>query len=355
MTESTDKKEAEVQKALAPVSQRNLPILSERFQPRNLTELMSWAKLVTSSGLAPKGMNESGVVLCVQMGADLNISPPQAIQNIAVINGRPSIFGDLGLAIFKRDAAFKSFEEDAPDVALKQGYGRCKITMKNGDVVERRFSVEEAKTAKLWGKSGPWTDYPGRMLMFRARWWAMRDADGGVFKGVAAGEEVYDVTPDGIEYTRPRARAPEGEEAAGGFEQVDSFVDGVGNGRPAAGVGGRPAPSTPAAPKDGLANPYVGTIKEVKKRTGKNAKGTWTLYRLIMQEEGVEFSTFSESVLQQVKETARDELVQVSWEQKGQYLTATAVHPNGDAAEPAASPEAEQGDEVQENLWSEQQ
>jgi hypothetical protein len=167
--------------------------LPERFQPRNLTELMSWSRLVTSSALAPKGMNEAAVVLAVQMGAELNVTPTQALQNIAVINGRPSIFGDLGLAIFKRDAKYQSFEERSPDEALKQQAGFCRIVMNDGHAVERSFSVEDAKRAQLWGKQGPWTTYPGRMLMFRARWWAMRDAAPEVFKGLAGREEQQDV------------------------------------------------------------------------------------------------------------------------------------------------------------------
>lgn len=203
--------------------------LPDRFQPRNLTELMTWAKLVTASQLAPKGMNDAAVVLCVQMGAELNITPTQALQNIAVINGRPSLFGDLGLAIFKRDSKCKMIEEDAPALALKQGFGRCKITMQNGQVIERTFSVDEAKGANLWGKDGPWKTYPGRMLMFRARWWAMRDADPGVFKGCAGREEqqdVVDVTEttkvDGEQIRAPR-RASEGVPA----DDVADFLKNV--------------------------------------------------------------------------------------------------------------------------------
>jgi len=350
MTDKPDTKENEVQKALAPVSQRNLPILSERFQPRNLTELMSWAKLVTSSGLAPKGMNEAGVVICVQMGAELNISPAQAIQNIAIINGRPSIFGDLGLALFKRDAAYKSFEEDAPDKALEQGHGRCKIVMKNGDVIERRFSIDEAKAANLWGKAGPWTQYPGRMLMFRSRWWAMRDADGGVFKGCAGREEVYDVTPDGIEYSRPRAKATaETEETGNGFDQIDSFVDGVGNGRPAAGSAGRPAPSRPVEPA--IANPYEGIVDRITPFTGKKNGKSWTRYDILMR-GGEKFSTFSKSVVEQAQELGRDAEVAVSWEAKGQFRNATAIHPSAATLGDAAEPPVEDGEGVQgENLW----
>ncbi len=189
--------------------------LPDRFQPRNLTELMTWSKLIHSSALAPKGMNEAGIVLAVQMGSELRISPTQALQNIAVINGRPSIWGDLGLALFKRDASFATIEERAPDQAKAKGEGHCVITMKNGAVIERRFTREDAKTAGLYqrsGATGPWTTYEGRMLQMRARWFAMRDADPGVFKGVSSREEAEDyveigTTPEGVTMLRPRSKS----------------------------------------------------------------------------------------------------------------------------------------------------
>ncbi len=190
----------ELERALVPSKpQSDLPMLTERFQPRNLTELMSWSKMVVASGLVPhsdktgKGMNQAGVVLCVQMGAELSISPAQAIQNIAIINGRPSVYGDLGLAIFRRDAKYKTFVERSPKEALEAEEGWCKIEMKDGSVVERTFSVEDAEVAGLLSKPGPWQNYRGRMLMFRARWWAMRDSAPEVFKGISSAEEMQDV------------------------------------------------------------------------------------------------------------------------------------------------------------------
>jgi hypothetical protein len=327
--EKNPKGEDEVQRALAPVSQSNLPILSERFQPKSLTELLSWAKLVTASGMAPKGMNEPGIVLAVQMGAELGITPAQAIQNIAVINGRPSIFGDLGLALFRRDAKYKTFEEDAPDVALKQGFGRCKIVMQDGTEIERRFSIEEAKAAKLWGKTGPWSDYPGRMLMFRARWWAMRDADGGVFKGCSAREELYEVirTEDGgeLEVQRPQARND--------FKEVEGFVKETGKGGPAP-AAGRPAP---ADPPPEIPNPFVDVLADLKKKSSKpGAKKKWTLW-ILKTETGEEFTTFDKKVAEQIGTVGKGNAATIRWElddMNKRKAVEVAAHEESPAAEP---------------------
>jgi len=58
--------------------------------------------------------------------------------------------------------------------------------------VETRFSVEDAKRAGLWGKGGPWTAYPKRMLQMRARGFALRDAFPDVLKGMISVEEAQD-------------------------------------------------------------------------------------------------------------------------------------------------------------------
>jgi hypothetical protein len=59
-------------------------------------------------------------------------------------------------------------------------------------VVEQRFSVGDAKKANLWGKAGPWTAYPRRMLQWRARGWAIRDAAPNLLFGMTA-EELQDI------------------------------------------------------------------------------------------------------------------------------------------------------------------
>ena len=60
-----------------------------------------FAKMVAASEFAPKdfkGKAES-CLLAIQHGAEIGLSPMQSLQNIACINGRPSIWGDAALAL----------------------------------------------------------------------------------------------------------------------------------------------------------------------------------------------------------------------------------------------------------------
>lgn len=308
--------------------------LADRFAPKSFTELMSMARIAVESGIIPKNMTESQVVICVQLGSELGIPPMQAIQCIAVINGRPSLFGDIGLALFKARAPYESFEEDAPDVALENQTGRCRIIMKNGDEIIRRFSVQEAQKANLWGKQGPWTNYPGRMLMWRARWWAMRDADPGVFKGISAAEEMQDLEPL-ITVERPRAIES---------EAVDSFLKG--NDKPKTVSSASKTTQTAQAAGD-VSNPYIGTIDKLTTKSGKKGNKPWTLY-IIRTIDGPEFTTFDKKVIDNITELGKGNVLVFHWSdgKKPGQMMLEGVDPHIEAAPEPEEKELESAKEI---------
>lgn len=69
----------------------------------------------------------------------------------------------------------------------------CRAKRKDQAEEVRTFSVDDAKLAGLWGKQGPWKQYPKRMLQLRARGFAIRDAFADVLKGMASAEEQEDI------------------------------------------------------------------------------------------------------------------------------------------------------------------
>ena len=70
----------------------------------------------------------------------------------------------------------------------------CQVWRKGEDnPVTHRFSVADAKRANLWGKAGPWQQYPRRMLQMRARGFCLRDMFPDVLKGLYSREELEGV------------------------------------------------------------------------------------------------------------------------------------------------------------------
>lgn len=158
----------------------------------NIADLARFAKWVSHSGLAPKGLQtESQIFVAVQHGLEVGLKPMQAIQSIAVINGRPCLWGDAALALVKAHPKFESIHEHV-DGDGDQMVAVCKIKRKGEPECSRSFSVADAKTAGLWQKQGPWTQYPKRMLQMRARGFAMRDSSPDALKGISVAEEVVD-------------------------------------------------------------------------------------------------------------------------------------------------------------------
>ncbi len=160
------------------------------FQPRSFGELIEFAKMVASSKMTPEAYegNPGAVLVAIQMGAEVGLGPMAAIQNIAVINGRPSVWGDAGLAIVKTHPDFVSITEDIRDDGTT-----VTIKRRNEPDVTRTFTRADAKDANLLDKKGPWQNYPKRMMQMRARWLAMRDQFPDALRGISSAEESQDI------------------------------------------------------------------------------------------------------------------------------------------------------------------
>lgn len=159
--------------------------------PRNFSEATEFAKLIAASDLAPKDYRgkAGNVLIAVQMGQAVGLQPLQAIQNISVINGRPCLWGDGMLAVCRAHGAWRGMEETFDDGTMA---ARCVVRRANEPDSAVTFTQEDAKKAGLWGKQGPWQQYPKRMLVLRARAFALRNQFSDALMGFQSAEEVTD-------------------------------------------------------------------------------------------------------------------------------------------------------------------
>ena len=237
------------QTAVATAQPRPPMAVSRGLQITNMDELWRFATAVSKSGLAPKGIEHpEAIFVALEMGLEVGLPPMAALQNIAVINGRPSIWGDAQLAVVRGTGDLEEFSEwyeakgaklpRNPAVFTDDTTGVCRVKRRGYEAVEVGFSVAEAKIANLWGKAGPWTQYPARMLKFRARSFALRDTFGDALKGLRATEEVQD-DPQELNVTPLPAAAPAENPAAPKFRKREKPAE------PASAA--TPEPAVPAA------------------------------------------------------------------------------------------------------------
>src|ERR1051325_3957629 len=80
------------------------------MNPETVKEGMDLAQWIAKSDLAPKDFKDKpqNVLIAMQMGLEVGLSPMQAIQNIAGINGRPSVWGDSVLALYQNHKDLES-------------------------------------------------------------------------------------------------------------------------------------------------------------------------------------------------------------------------------------------------------
>ena len=180
--------------------------------PRSLKEALQLASLLSKSKLIPKGFdNPEACLVGILYGMEVGLSPIAALQRMAIIDGRPTIWGDAALALVEASGLLIKIEEriehteisgdrQVPNSQSGTDIVRSKtaicMVLRSGrsEPITRNFSIEDAKRAGLWQKPGPWTDYPDRMLMMRARAFALRDAFPDVLMGLYLREEFEGVS-----------------------------------------------------------------------------------------------------------------------------------------------------------------
>lgn len=175
--------------------------------PKTLDEVWRLSTAIASApGMAPRGMEKpEQIMVAIMAGSELGMPPFQSLQSFAVVNGRPTLWGDGLMAVVKaRGVKVREwFEGEGSDDMT----AFCEVTRPdNGEVTLGSFSIGDAKRAGLWAKQGPWQQYPKRMLKMRARV-ALRDGCADMLRGFQIREEAEDFAPIRASVSQPTGLA----------------------------------------------------------------------------------------------------------------------------------------------------
>lgn len=162
----------------------------------SFSELMMFADYIVRSFLLPKGFTgdhekkKCDVIAAIQFGSEIGLGKMSSLQHIAVVNGVPTVWGDVPLGLCMGSQLLEDIKEE---IIQKDGklYANCTVKRKGiSSPCVSIFSEDDAKTAGLWGKPGPWKTHPKRMLKYKARAFALRDLFPDVLKGLHSAEEM---------------------------------------------------------------------------------------------------------------------------------------------------------------------
>lgn len=181
---------------------RNSRLDDSLFSKDLAPHYMKLAGQLATSELVPKCFRgkPQDLFLCWSMGYQVGLTPEQSMQCIAVINGKPAMWGDDMLALCMSHRDFDDIIE-TPIVKNDAVIGyTCTVKRKGKADKESIFTLDMAKKAGLLAKGGVWNQYPERMLKLRARGFCLRDAFPDALKGIKPREEVEDYIIEG-DYT----------------------------------------------------------------------------------------------------------------------------------------------------------
>ena len=166
------------------------------LMPQTQAEKYEMASVLCKSGLIPSGLNSpEKVFVALQWGHELGLSPMVAVNNVAVINGKPTLSADIMSAVVKRSPEYGGIKW----IEMSDTKAECEITriLPNGEKEVQRscFTMDDAVKAGLAGRD-VWKKYPRRMLKHRCLSYGLKDVFPDLLAGLYDPEEMESVSSD---------------------------------------------------------------------------------------------------------------------------------------------------------------
>lgn len=181
------------------------------LMPQTQAEKYEMAGVLCKSGLIPQGLNTpEKVFVALQWGHELGLSPMVAVNNVAVINGKPTLSADIMSAVVKRSPEYGGIKW----IEMSDTKAECEITriLPNGEKEVQRssFTMDDAVKAGLAGRD-VWKKYPRRMLKHRCLSYGLKDVFPDLLAGLYDPEEMESVQSDKTAPTTERNVTPKEE------------------------------------------------------------------------------------------------------------------------------------------------
>lgn len=141
------------------------------LNPVLLASMKDFAGMMITSGAFPKDTNAQKIVVALQAGYEMGLTPMESINSMYFVNGRVSIFGETAIALVKKHGHDVIFSDCDATKAT------CTIIRKDGQTLSNSLTMAEATERRLnqtwdynerkWKMKGPWLSAPENMLKFK--------------------------------------------------------------------------------------------------------------------------------------------------------------------------------------------
>jgi len=149
-------------------------------------------QLARAGDMVPRHLrdNPPAVLAVILAGQELGIAPMAAMRGLHLVEGKVGASYDLMIALLRRHRyRIEWLESTATCASLK-------LTAPDGTSYTETWDEVKAKRAGLWGRKGPWSQYPDTMLRARCVSMAARAFAGDVLAGVYETEELREIATD---------------------------------------------------------------------------------------------------------------------------------------------------------------
>jgi hypothetical protein len=191
----------------------------QAIMPTSFEECVRMSRAACAGGILPKVKigkypgkrdetdteQEMRGAMIIMQGLEVGLPPMQALQLIAMINGKMTVHSEgIPALLWAKGFRIRDHIEGEGDERV----AHCTVIRPDGTETHRTFSVADAKKAGLWSPNAtvsgyqgkkkdndsPWYKYDYRMLKARALGFAARDGAADALRGIWVREEAEDIT-----------------------------------------------------------------------------------------------------------------------------------------------------------------
>lgn len=154
-------------------------------------EVIAFAERACRTQMVPKDYvgKPDNIILAIMQGKELGLPPIMAIQSIAMVNGRPALWGDAVQGLCYARNVVEDHAETFEGTEGQDDFTAVCTVKRKGIASPKvgRFSQSDAKRAGLYGQAIH-GKYPRQMMVWRARHQAFHAAFPDILKGIGTFE-----------------------------------------------------------------------------------------------------------------------------------------------------------------------